>query len=258
MQAKSTTVEIIAPSLEEAIEDGLEKLNVQRDEVEVEVLDEGKGSFLGIGKSQVRVRLILKNNDRTQDSAEAQDEQETEPEHVDEEIEEEVFPEGEPVDFLEKARREAFFITKGLLERMQVKAKVKTTVKEPEDEHDRPMVAVQISGKDLSILIGRRSETLNALQYITSLMLCQKLDEWVPLLMDVQGYRSRREHQLRQMARRLADQVVQTNRKQMLEPMPANERRIVHLELRYHPFVATESIGQEPNRRTTIFLKPKD
>jgi spoIIIJ-associated protein len=75
--------------------------------------------------------------------------------------------------------------------------------------------------------------------------------------LDVQGYRLRRERQLRQLARRLADQVIQTGRRQVLEAMPANERRIIHLELRYHPFVTTTSIGEEPNRRATIILKPK-
>ncbi len=84
------------------------------------------------------------------------------------------------------------------------------------------------------------------------------MGEWVPLMVDVQGYRYRRERQLRQLARRIADQVVQTGRRQVLEPMPANERRIIHLELRYHPFVTTESTGEEPNRRATIYLKPKE
>ena len=120
------------------------------------------------------------------------------------------------------------------------------------------IVLVEITGKDLSILIGRRAETLNSLQYVTSLMLNQELGKWTPLMIDVQGYRFRRERQLRQLARRMADQVVQTGRRQVLEPMPANERRLIHLELRYHPFVTTESTGEEPNRKTTIFLKPKE
>jgi len=77
-------------------------------------------------------------------------------------------------------------------------------------------------------------------------------------MLDVQGYRFRRERQLQRLARRLADQVVQTGRKQVLESMSANERRIIHLELRYHPFVTTKSIGEEPNRRVTISLKPKN
>ena len=74
-------------------------------------------------------------------------------------------------------------------------------------------------------------------------------------MIDVQGYRARRERQLRQIARRMADQAIHTGRRQVLEPMPANERRLIHLELRDHPEVATESVGDEPNRKVTIFLK---
>lgn len=161
-------------------------------------------------------------------------------------------------DKIEKAREMAYETLTDLLEKMSIDAKVVTRIVDPEDDKDRPIILADISGKDLSILIGRKSETLNSLQYITSLILCNHIGEWVPLMVDVQGYRYRRERQLRQMARRIADQVVQTGRKQVLEPMPANERRIIHLELRYHPFVTTESTGEEPNRRATIFLKPRE
>jgi spoIIIJ-associated protein len=161
-------------------------------------------------------------------------------------------------DNIEKARQMAYETLTELLGKMNIDAKVVTRIVDPEDDKDRPIILADISGKDLSILIGRKSETLNSLQYVTSLILCNQIGEWVPLMVDVQGYRYRRERQLRQLARRIADQVVQTGRKQVLEPMPANERRIIHLELRYHPFVTTESTGEEPNRRATIFLKPRD
>jgi spoIIIJ-associated protein len=161
-------------------------------------------------------------------------------------------------DKIEKARQLAYETLTDLLGKMSIDAKVVTRIVDPEDDKDRPIILADISGKDLSILIGRKSETLNSLQYITSLILCNQIGEWVPLMVDVQGYRYRRERQLRQLARRIADQVVQTGRKQVLEPMPANERRIIHLELRYHPFVTTESTGEEPNRRATIFLKPRE
>ncbi len=161
-------------------------------------------------------------------------------------------------DRIEKARQLVFEIISELLEKMNVEAKVVTRIVDPEDDRDRPIVLADISGKDLSILIGRKSETLNSLQYITSLILCNEMGGWIPLVVDVQGYRFRRERQLRQLARRIADQVIQTGRTQVLEPMPANERRIIHLELRYHPFVTTESIGEEPNRRATILLKPRE
>ena len=142
-----------------------------------------------------------------------------------------------------------------LLERMRVKAKIEPRYVEPEDEKDRRVILVDIQGNDLSILIGRRSETLNALQYIGSLIVSKEAGKWVPMMIDVQGYRERRNRQLRQLGRRMAEQAIQTGRRQVLEPMPANERRIIHLELRDHPQVFTESTGEEPYRKVTISLK---
>jgi spoIIIJ-associated protein len=246
MNDQKTTLEIIAPTVEEAVEKGLDQLGLPKDAVTIEVLDEGQGGFLGIGARQVRVRLMLKDH--------PDDKIENESEIVED------FDDGseEFEDKLEEAKVKAGRIVKALLKDMQISAKVASRILDPEDEKDNPMVLVEVTGKDLSILIGRKAETLNSLQYITSLILNQQLGSWMPLLIDVQGYRFRRESQLRQLARRLADQVVATGRKQVLEPMPANERRLIHLELRYHPFVTTESVGDEPNRKATIFLKPKE
>lgn len=245
MTDNKTTLEIIAPSVEEAVEKGLDQLGLPRDAVSVEVLDEGQGGFLGIGGRQVRIRLTLTDQEFTADF-DADEEEEIE-------LENEEF-----TDELEEAKVKALRIVKTLLRKMGITAKVTARIMEPEDDHDQPLVLVEIAGKDLSILIGRKAETLNSLQYITSLLLNQHIGKWMPLVIDVQGYRFRRERQLRQLARRMADQVVATGRKQVLEPMPANERRIIHIELRYHPFVTTESVGEEPKRKTTIFLKPKE
>jgi len=247
MEEKKTTLEIIGPTIEEAVEDGLDQLGLPRDAVEVEVLDEGQGGFLGIGSRQVRVRLTLLNH-KHEKTIKPVEEKRSEGESGGDEY----------WDALEDAKNKAENIVKNLLDAMKVNAKVSTRILEPEDDRDHAMVLIEVTGKDLSILIGRRAETLNSLQYITSLVLNQQVGNWTPLMIDVQGYRFRRERQLRQLARKLADQVVQTGRKQVLEPMPANERRMIHLELRYHPFVTTESIGEEPNRRTTILLKPKE
>ncbi len=244
MTDNKTTLEVIAPTVDEAIEKGLDQLGLPQDAVSVEVLDEGQGGFLGIGGRQVRIRLTLVDNK----------EPELEPEkEITENEEKEEF-----ADELEEAKVKALRIVKTLLEKMDISAKTTARIMEPEDENDRQLVLVEITGKDLSILIGRRAETLNSLQYVTSLLLNQQMGRWFPLVIDVQGYRFRRERQLRQLARRMADQVVATGRKQVLEPMPANERRIIHMELRYHPFVTTESVGEEPKRKTTIFLKPKE
>lgn len=246
MNDQQTTLEIIAPTIEEAVEKGLDQLGLPKDAVNVEILDEGQGGFLGIGARQVRVRLSLKDSadDKVASTIAAVED----------------FDDGSDVfeDELEEAKVRASRIVKALLKSMQINARVASRILEPEDDKDNPMVLVEVTGNDLSILIGRKAETLNSLQYVTSLILNQQLGNWMPLLIDVQGYRFRRERQLRQLARRLADQVVATGRKQVLEPMPANERRLIHLELRYHPFVTTESVGEEPNRKTTIFLKPKE
>lgn len=247
MGDQKTTLEIIAPSVEEAIEQGLDQLGLPRDAVKVDVLDEGKGGFLGVGSRQVRIRLTIDDGAAEEDIIEASSED------LPVSIEGETFG-----DELEEAKVKSERIVVNLIRKMSVKAEVNSRILEPEDENDKSMVLIEITGKDLSILIGRRAETLNALQYVTSLMLNQEMGAWMPLMIDVQGYRFRRERQLRQLARRLADQVVQTGRKQVLEPMPANERRLIHLELRYHPFVTTESVGEEPHRKTTIFLKPKE
>jgi spoIIIJ-associated protein len=142
-----------------------------------------------------------------------------------------------------------------LLEKMKINAQVHVTMRRAADAEDEDTIQVNIEGDDLSILIGRRTETLNALQYIASLIVGKQINRWTQVMIDVQGYRARRERQLRTLARRMADQAIHTGRKQVLEPMPANERRLIHLELRDHPQVDTESVGDDPNRKITIFLK---
>ena len=132
------------------------------------------------------------------------------------------------------------------------RAEVKSSIMMPEDSDDRVRIQVEIFGDDLSILIGKRAETLNALQYITRLIVGKEVGHGVSLMVDVEGYRSRREQSLRQLARRMASQAVKTGRRQMLEPMPANERRIIHIELRDNEEVTTSSVGEEPRRKVTI------
>ncbi len=256
MSQEKTTLEIIAPSIEEAVSRGLEQLGLPKDSVNVEVLDSGSRGLLGIGGRQARIRLSLK---------------EVEPVEAKPATEVNGFQEKQasfkepatikPIDTASLSEDEVKALKKTqetvleLLKRMHIKAEVSSFFIEPADENDERLVMVDIQGKDLSILIGRRSETLNALQYITSLIVSKELNRWVPLMIDVQGYRSRRERQLRQLGRRMADQAVQTGKRQVLEPMPANERRVIHLELRDHPSVTTESTGDEPYRKVTIVPK---
>jgi len=256
LSTEKTTLEIIAPTPEEAIEKGLEQLGLTEDMVEIEILDGGSRGLLGLGGRQSRVRLSLKSFETLID--------EHEPVFTEAEESEGLTSESISVQAINLADlneeeqqnvKSVRSVVVELLERMQVKADVTARYIEPQDDKDQRVVLVNIEGKDLSILIGRRSETLNALQYITGLIVSKELGRWVPLLIDVQGYRNRRERQLRQLARRMADQAIQTGRKQTLEPMPANERRIIHLELRDHPQVFTESVGEEPYRKVTISVK---
>jgi len=142
-----------------------------------------------------------------------------------------------------------------LLEKMKVRATVKAYYGEQDEAQSRAPVCVDINGKDLSILIGRQAETLNALQYISSLIASKELGHSIPLVVDVEGYRKRRQQQIRYLARRMAEQAVKTGRRQILEPMPANERRIVHIELRDNQSVTTESVGEEPRRKVTVIPK---
>ena len=120
---------------------------------------------------------------------------------------------------------------------------------------ERRNINVDIRGNDLSVLIGRRSETLGAFQYIASLIVGKETEQFVQLTVDVEGYRDRREKQLIQMAKRMADQVAKSGRRQTLEPMPSDERRIIHIALRDHPDVTTESTGDDPYRKVTIIPK---
>jgi len=141
-----------------------------------------------------------------------------------------------------------------ILHHLGLQAQVSAHYDETQQE-DRRTIQVDIRGDDLSALIGRHAETLNAFQYIASLIVGKEMEQWVQLVVDVEGYRSRRERQLRQLARRMAEQVTKSGRRAALEPMNSGERRIVHLELRGHPAVTTESIGEEPHRKVTIVPK---
>ena len=141
-----------------------------------------------------------------------------------------------------------------LLHKMKVTAQVSAHYGEIDEEGRQP-VYVDIRGNDLGILIGRKAEILNAFQYIINLILGKQLERWVQVIVDVEGYRARRERQIRQMASRMADQAIKTGKRQVLEPMNAAERRIVHLELRGHPEVVTQSIGEDPSRKVTISPK---
>jgi spoIIIJ-associated protein len=255
MADEKTTLEIIAPTIEEAINRGLEQLGLPAESVDVDILDNGSRGLLGIGGRQARVRLTLKSGQAEENTSLNEVEVEVVKAAIKEPATIKPIDEANLTDDEVKAMKLTKDVVGELLERMHIRATISATYIEPADENDERLILIDIEGNDLSILIGRRSETLNALQYISSLIVSKELNRWVPMMIDVQGYRSRRERQLRQLGRRMADQAIQTGKRQILEPMPANERRVIHLELRDHPQVTTESTGDEPYRKVTIVPK---
>jgi spoIIIJ-associated protein len=123
------------------------------------------------------------------------------------------------------------------------------------DEHGERYLLLNVKGDDLGSLIGRRGETLDNIQYLLRLMVNQRLHRWTNIVVDVDGYKERRANQLRQLAMRTATQVASTGRSVSLEPMPANERRIIHIVLRDHAEVYTESAGEGERRKVHIIAK---
>jgi spoIIIJ-associated protein len=260
---EKTTLEVIAPTVEEALAQGLAQLGLPAEAVRVEVLDAGTKGLFGLGGRQVRVRLTVGTDEEKVEKPKKPSPEipkaikkpartkKEKPEPGESKSRAVAATSGETDPLLDLTEET---ISK-LLYHLNLQAQVSAHSEESERD-DRQTVHVDVRGDDLSVLIGRRSETLNAFQYIASLMVGKQMQQWVHLIVDVEGFRSRREKQLRQMARRLAEQVIKSGRRQVLEPMPASERRLIHLELREHPAVMTESTGEDPYRKVTII--PKD
>jgi len=260
-----TTLEVIAPTVEEAIAQGLAQLGLTADAVSVEVLDAGNKGLFGLGKPQVRVRLTV-TPPPASGVMEVQTESVAKPQPPPERIErkkpepapvktpppaKEAEPQPEHDELLDRTES----VVSKMLHLLDLQAQVSAHYG-PTERDGRRNIQVDIRGSDLSVLIGRRSETLSAFQYIASLIVGKEEQQFVQLSVDVEGYRDRREKQLVQMAQRMADQVTKSGRRQTLEPMPSAERRIIHIALRDHPAVKTESTGEEPYRK--VMILPKD
>lgn len=122
----------------------------------------------------------------------------------------------------------------------------------PLSGEDPPTIFLEILGRDLGMLIGRRGDHLSQIQFLINTLVNRKLDTWTRVIIDVEGYRARREESLIGLAERVARQVARSGRSVVLEPMPANERRIIHLTLKQHPEVLTHSDGEGSSRRITV------
>jgi spoIIIJ-associated protein len=249
MTSERESVEISAKTVEEAIEQGLNELGLTRDQVEVEVINPGRSGVLGFGAEDARVQI-------TELPGDLLPRVESPPAGEVGTLVSPAEPAAAPVEAAPDVAELATDLLQGLLDRMKVRTHVVARVGDDlVEDGEEPALILDVTGDDLGILIGRRGETLRALQYMTRLMLSRNLERWEPVIVDVESYRVRRRRSLRQLATRMAERVAFSRQRVVLEAMPAHERRIIHMALRDHPQVTTKSIGEGENRKVTIIPK---
>jgi spoIIIJ-associated protein len=215
------TQEFTGKTVREALDRAAAHFGVPREDLEYEVITEGRSGILGLGAEEARIRVVVPSEDEYE-------------EVTDEEV----------MATLEQ-------IVSRLLELMGLEAEI-TITPTPPNAIDSSEFTVDITGEDLGILIGRRGETLSALQFLVNLMLAKKLGVPVRVTCDVEHYRQRRTRSLQTLALRAAERVAETRQAITLEAMPPNERRIVHLALREHPAVTSQSIGEGDSRKVMV------
>lgn len=213
------SIEMDGKNVDEAVQDGLDELGLEQHEVNVEVLQQGRAGLFGIGGEPARVRLTPVTFEE---------------------------PEGDDVAF-------AVETLETLLRLMDMDAEVSVRAPEtPGDGVGLSKAVLDVFGDDLGALIGRRGSTLASLQYMVNLTVGRRFQQKAPFAVDVEGYRRRREEALQELAFRMAEEVRRTGRTVTLEPMPPNERRIVHIALAKDPTVGTASVGEGDVRKVSI------
>ena len=269
-------------SVEEAVKLALEDLKLDEDQVEVTILEEPSKGFFGIGSKLAKVRVEKKKEtkaDKASEKYNAEIEEEIEKfENKEKAAEAEVKTEDEAKPAAEAPAAEA---AEEEFERElpDINDILKLNVEmEPVEEHaaitfikemtekmgldlavtakkGEGMLYVSIDGKDAGTVIGKRGQTLDAVQYLTSLVVNKDEEKYVRVVVDAENYRTKRGRTLEQLAEKLARKVVKNKRSVRLEPMNPYERKVIHATLQGHPKVTTRSIGDEPRRRVIIELK---
>lgn len=233
-------------TIEDAVKQGLAKLGTTEDKVAVNVLEQPSKGFLGlIGVREAKVELTLlepptpapepasvPSSNRTPSMS-----------HSSASVVEEKSTGNEKDPYAEAA---SFIREVG--ENMGLDVKV-------EISHSKDHTVLNISGQDLGLMIGRRGQTLDALQYLANIIANRYSDSFIRIVLDAENFRERRKKTLEDLAVRLAGRVVRTRKEVTLEPMSPQERKVIHSKLQDHPEVKTYSKGEEPNRRVVITLK---
>ena len=244
-------IDVTGKTEEEAIRAALSQLGLERDDVSVEILERSKSGFLGIGSSPAKVRVSYELDVAEEPEAPQAKPAEKKPVEKKPEGKPEPAPEQKPeqpaapVSETEDADRIRAFLT-GLLEHMDCRAQVKVY----EEEKNRYKVILE--GQRLGALIGRRGETLDAIQQLTNYAVNSGRDKRVRIHVDAENYRAKREQSLESLANKVAGKVLKYRRSVTLEPMNAYERHVIHAALQDKEGVTTYSIGTEPNRRVVV------
>ena len=227
-----TTIIAEGKTTNEAIENGLKKLKVSKDKVEIKVLEnEEKRSFFSIlAPRVVKVEMTLKE--------EKKEKKEVKTKKI--------------IELSEEEQEKAEENVKTFMEEMIKELPENTTYV---IHKDKTSLNIEISNENLGFLIGYRGETLYAFQSILSAIAGKDIDKKVRVILDIEGYKAKREKTLEELAEKVAKTVIRTRKPVKLEPMQAYERKIIHSKLQQNDKVQTESIGEEPNRRIVISLK---
>ena len=264
-------IDVTGKTEDEAIRKALEQLHMDRDDVSVEILERAKSGFLGIGSSPARVRVTYGQEEPEAPAAPVQPEKKPEPRpqprpqpkpeqpktrkpespkapvKAPEPPKAAQAPAAAPEQSVldDNARRITEFLT-GLLEHMDSPAQVQVT------ETEKGRYSVVLEGQKLGQLIGRRGETLDAIQQLTNYAVNSGREKRIRVHVDAENYRAKREQSLESLARKVAAKVTRYRRSVTLEPMNAYERHVIHAALQDVPGVNTYSIGSEPNRRVVV------
>ena len=260
-------IDVTGKTEDEAIRKALEQLHMDRDDVSVEILERAKSGFLGIGSSPARVRVTYGQEEPEAPAVPVQPEKKPEPRpqpKPEQSKTRKPEPPKAPVKAPEppkaaqapaaapeqsvpddNARRITEFLT-GLLEHMDSPAQVQVT------ETEKGRYSVVLEGQKLGQLIGRRGETLDAIQQLTNYAVNSGREKRIRVHVDAENYRAKREQSLESLARKVAAKVTRYRRSVTLEPMNAYERHVIHAALQDVPGVTTYSVGTEPNRRVVV------
>lgn len=233
-------IEVSGKTEEDAIASALAQLGLERDDVSVELIERAKSGFLGIGASPAIVRVNYEAPDEKAVPSPVQ-EKAYEPKRDAEAVKKPAAPAATG----EKPQRITEFLG-GLLDHMGISAEIIVT----EGENGR--YNVELSGRNMGVVIGRRGETLDAVQHLTNYAVNRGAEKRSHISVDAENYRSKREDSLVRLAEKMAAKVVKYRRSMALEPMNSYERHVIHTALQNYEGVTTKSTGTEPNRRVVV------